>query len=147
LRANRTGWAVADHITGEEVDVPGVVGTAVFKTLDLEVARTGLSLKEAEEAGFKPVQNDIKSRSRAHAHPGSEKILVNMVGDSDSGRLLGVQMVGKEGVAHRINAPAVALHAGMTVEQFFQCDTAYAPPFSPVWDPMLIAANELLKKI
>jgi NADPH-dependent 2,4-dienoyl-CoA reductase/sulfur reductase-like enzyme len=147
LRANRAGWAVADHITGEDVEIPGVVGTAVFKVLDLEVARTGLTMKEAEQAGFKPVQNDIKSRSRAHAHPGAERILINMLGDADTGKLLGVHMVGKEGVAHRINAPAVALHAGMTIAEFLQCDTAYAPPFSPVWDPLLIAANELIKKV
>ena len=55
-------------------------------------------------------------------------------------------LVGKEGVAHRINAPAVALHAQMTVEQFYQTDLAYAPPFGPTWDPMLTAANQLLKK-
>ena len=69
-----------------------------------------------------------------------------MTGDKKIGRLLGVQMVGKEGVAHRINAPAVALHGNMTVEQFGQSDLAYAPPFSPVWDPMLTTANQLLKK-
>jgi pyruvate/2-oxoglutarate dehydrogenase complex dihydrolipoamide dehydrogenase (E3) component len=70
-----------------------------------------------------------------------------MVADQESGRLLGVQMVGREGVAHRINAVAVALHCRMTVEDFSQTDLAYAPPFGPVWDPLLTAANQLLKKI
>ena len=70
-----------------------------------------------------------------------------MVGDRKTGRLLGVQMVGREGAAHRIDAPAVALQAHMTVEEFVQCDLAYAPPFGPVWDPMLTAANQLLKKL
>jgi len=70
-----------------------------------------------------------------------------MVGDKKSGRLLGVQRVGREGVAHRINAPAVALHAKMTVHAFGQTDLAYAPPFGPVWDPLLTAANQLLKKL
>ncbi len=70
-----------------------------------------------------------------------------MVGDKSSGRLLGVQMLGREGVAHRINGPAVALHAKMTVDQFSQTDLAYAPPFGPTWDPMLTAANQLLKKM
>jgi hypothetical protein len=59
--------------------------------------------------------------------------------------LLGCQMVGKEGAAHRIDSVAVALHAGMTAEEFAQCDMAYAPPFSPVWDPLLTAANQLIK--
>lgn len=147
LRANRAGWAVADNVTGKRTELPGVVGTTVFRVFDLEVARTGLSMKEAEKAGFEPAETVIHSRSRAHAHPGSTTISVQMVGDRKSGRLLGVQMVGKEGVAHRVNAPAVALHAGMTVEQFGQSDLAYAPPFSPVWDPMLTAANQLLKEM
>jgi NADPH-dependent 2,4-dienoyl-CoA reductase/sulfur reductase-like enzyme len=147
LRANRAGWAVADNVTGRQVELQGVAGTAVFKVLDLQVARTGLSVKEAEKEGFDPVETVIRSRSRAHAHPGSATLAVQMVGDRKSGRLLGVQMVGREGAAHRVNAPAVALHAGMTVEQFSQSDLAYAPPFGPVWDPMLTAANQLLKEM
>jgi len=147
LRANRGGWAVADHILGKEVSLEGVAGTAVFKVFDLQVARTGLSVKEAEDAGFEPAEIAIQSRSRAHAHPGSTTIGVQMVGDKRSGRLLGVQMVGREGAAHRIDAPAVALHAKLTVEAFSECDMAYAPPFSPVWDPMLTAANQLLKRM
>lgn len=147
LRANRAGWAVADILAGQDVTLQGVVGTAVFKLFDLQVARTGLSLKEAEEAGFDPVETVIRTRSRAHAHKGNTAIHVSMTGDRKSGRLLGVQMVGSEGVAHRINAPAVALHCAMTVEDFFQTDLAYAPPFGPVWDPLLTAANQLLKKL
>jgi len=147
LRANRAGWAVADNVTGKKTELHGVAGTAVFKVFGLEVARTGLSVKEAKEAGFEPAETVIRSRSRAHAHPGSTTLAVQMVGDRRSGRLLGVQMVGKEGAAHRVNAPAVALHAGMTVAEFSQSDLAYAPPFSPVWDPMLTAANQLLKEM
>jgi NADPH-dependent 2,4-dienoyl-CoA reductase/sulfur reductase-like enzyme len=147
LRANRAGWAVADNVCGKPIHLDGIVGTAVFKVLDLEVARTGLAYEEAERAGFDPVEASITSRSRAHAHTGSLSIQVHMVGDRKNGRLLGVQMVGKEGVAHRINAAAVALHAKMGVRDFIQCDLAYAPPFGPVWDPLLTAANQLAKKI
>ena len=147
LRANRSGWAVADNVTGNTVELPGVAGTAVFKVLDLEVAHTGLSMHEAITAGFDPVQETIQSRSRAHAHPGNQTIYVNLLADKKTGKLIGGNMVGKEGVAHRIDAVAVALHANMTVEEFFQCDLAYAPPFSPVWDPMLTAANQLLKHV
>ena len=147
LRANRAGWAVADNITGRKIELEGIVGTAVFKVFDLQVARTGLTMSESKEAGFDPAEVMITSRSRAHSHPGNTTIGVQMIGDRNSGRLLGVQMAGKEGVAHRINAPAVALHRKMTVEEFSQCDLAYAPPFSPVWDPMLTAANQLLKEI
>ena len=70
-----------------------------------------------------------------------------MIADRKTGRLLGAQMVGKEGAAHRINAAAVALHNRMTVAAFSQTDLAYAPPFGPVWDPLLTAANQLLKEI
>ena len=147
LRANRAGWAVADHIAGKKTALEGITGTAVFKVFDLEVARSGLCVAEAEAAGFSPESVVINSRSRAHAHPGASTIWVQMVGDKVSGRLLGVQMVGKEGTAHRINAAAIALQAQMTVSQFSQADLAYAPPFGPVWDPMLTAANQLEKKM
>jgi CoA-dependent NAD(P)H sulfur oxidoreductase len=147
LRANRAGWAAADNICGRPVGLAGVSGTAVFKVFDLEVARTGLTMDEALSHGFTPVEVVIKSRSRAHAHPGASIIHVQMVGDTKTGRLLGAQMVGREGVAHRINAPAVALHNRMTVEDYCQTDLSYAPPFGPTWDPTLTAANQLLKKM
>jgi len=147
LRANRAGWAVADNICGKDVKLSGVAGTAVFKVFDLGVARTGLTLDEAKKFGFEPVKVVIKSRSRAHAHPGASAIHVQMVGDTKTGRLLGTQMVGKEGIAHRINAVAVALHNQMTVKDYCQTDLSYAPPFGPTWDPTLTAANQLLKKI
>ncbi len=147
LRANRAGWAVADNVCGRHMELEGIADTAVFKVFDLEVARTGLTLKEAKQSGFDPADVVIKSRSRAHAHPGSTTIHVHLIGDKKTGCLLGAQMVGKEGVAHRINAAAVALHNQMTVERFSQADLAYAPPFGPVWDPLLTAANQLLKKM
>ncbi|MFO7752175.1 MAG: FAD-dependent oxidoreductase [Desulfobacteraceae bacterium] len=147
LRANRAGWAVADNVCGGRTALQGVAGTAVFKVFDLEVARTGLTTKEAADAGFDPVEETIRSSSRAHSYPGAHPVHVAMVGDRKTRRLLGVQMVGKEGVAHRINAPAVALHTHMTVDAFSQTDLAYAPPFGPTWDPMLTCANQLLKKL
>jgi CoA-dependent NAD(P)H sulfur oxidoreductase len=147
LRANRAGWAVADNVTGGNVELPGVVGTAVFKVFDFQVARSGLSVSEAEKAGFEPAEVMIKARSRAHGHPGGSPFYVQMVGDKHSGRLLGAQLLGKEGAAHRVNAIAVALQQQMSVEAFSQCDLAYAPPFSPTWDPMLIAANQLIKAL
>jgi NADPH-dependent 2,4-dienoyl-CoA reductase/sulfur reductase-like enzyme len=147
LRANRAGWAVADNVTGTQTCLQGIAGTSVFKVFSLEVARSGLNFKEAMDAGFDPVENSVKTRSRAHGHPGSTPIHINMVADKKTGRLLGTQMVGKEGVAHRINAVAVALHNKMTVEDFSRTDLAYAPPFGPVWDPLLTAANQLVKKL
>jgi CoA-dependent NAD(P)H sulfur oxidoreductase len=147
LRANRAGWTVADNVCGNETRLEGVAGTAVFKVFNLEVARTGLSLEESQQYGFEPVDVTIKSRSRAHAHPGAQTIWAHLIGDCRTGKLLGAQMVGREGVAHRINAAAVALQAQMSVKAFSETDLAYAPPFGPVWDPLLTAANQLLKKM
>ena len=147
LRANRAGWAVADNVIGKHASIEGVAGTSVFRVFEFEVARTGLSLTEAQKAGFEAVENSIQSSSRAHSYGDSHPLWVNLIGDKKSGRLLGAQIVGKEGAAHRINGPAVALHNRMTVAQYSQTDLAYAPPFGPTWDPTLTAANQLLKKL
>jgi pyruvate/2-oxoglutarate dehydrogenase complex dihydrolipoamide dehydrogenase (E3) component len=147
LRANRAGWAVADNVCGNDVQLDGVAGTAVFRVFDFEIARTGLNMVEGQKFGFDPVENMIQSRSRAHSYSSGHPIWVNMIADKKSGRLLGAQLIGKEGAAHRINAVAVALHNQMTVQQFSQTDLAYAPPFGPTWDPTLTAANQLLKKL
>jgi NADPH-dependent 2,4-dienoyl-CoA reductase/sulfur reductase-like enzyme len=147
LVANRGGWAVADNVGGEDVAFSGIAGTGVFKVLDLEVARTGLTLEEARKEGFDPAETVIKTRSKAHGQKNAGAIHVCLVGDRKSRRLLGAQMVGAGGVAHRINAVAVALSAKMSVDEFSGCDLSYAPPFGPVWDPLLTAANQLLKEL
>jgi len=147
LRANMAGRAVADNICDREVSLPGVAGTAVFKVFDLEVARTGLTIEESVRSGFEPVKTVVKTQSRGHAHPGGSDIWVPMIGCRQSKRLLGVQMVGTEGVAHRINAPTAGLYKQMTVEEYSHLDLAYAPPFGPVWDPTLTAANQLIKEL
>ena len=79
--------------------------------------------------------------------PGAKRILIKLIFDKENGRLLGAQMVGKEGVARRINALAVALHQRMTIDEIARLDFAYAPPFSPPFDPILIAAEQAAKKI
>ena len=147
LRANRSGWAAADNITGRESFLEGVAGTSVFKVFDLQVARSGLNVDEAKKAGFDPVERVIKASTRAHAHPGASPIWAQMVADKKTGKLIGAQLLSAEGAVHRINAVAIALHTKMTVSQFTQLDFACAPPFSPVWDPLLVAANQLLKDL
>ncbi len=147
LRANRAGWAAADNICGGKTVLEGVAGTAVFKVFHLEVARTGLTGEEAKRYGFEPAAVTIETRSRAHSHPGASTIYAHLVGDKKSGKLLGAQLVGREGAAHRINAAAVALHARMSVQDFSGTDLSYAPPFGPTWDPLLTAANQLSKNM
>ncbi|HAK47070.1 MAG TPA: pyridine nucleotide-disulfide oxidoreductase [Spirochaeta sp.] len=146
LTANRGGRLAADNMLDDEQLFNGIAGTGVFKVFDIEVARTGLSVEEAETAGFEPVYKAIVAKSKAHVFPDAAPLHASFIADRASGKILGAQMVGTEGVARRINAAAVALQAGMTLGEFYECDLAYAPPFSPVWDPLLTAASLLMKK-
>ncbi|MFD1515361.1 FAD-dependent oxidoreductase [Halomarina rubra] len=144
LAANRHGRAVGRTVAGDPTVGGGVVGTAVTKVGDLEVARTGLTdAEDARSLGFDPVARTITAGSRASYYPGRAPITVRMVADRDSGKLLGAGMVGADVVAKRIDTVATALHAGMTVAEVERLDLAYAPPFSTVWDPVLTAAKVL----
>ena len=148
LTANRAGRAVGQTLAGDPTPVGEIAGTAAAKAFDLAVARTGLTDEErAREAGFDPVSVSITAESRAHYYPGGEEIRVTLLGDRPSGRVLGASMVGREGVAKRIDTVATALHAGMTVDQLSYLDLSYAPPFGPVWDPVLTAAKVLDGKL
>ncbi|MFC7228781.1 FAD-dependent oxidoreductase [Salinirubellus salinus] len=148
LTANRAGRAIGATLGGEPTPVGEIVGTAVVKAFDLEVARAGLvDEAEAREAGFDPVSITIEAESRAHYYPGGSSIQVTMLGDRGTGRLLGASMVGREGVAKRIDTVATALHTELSVERVSMLDLSYAPPFSPVWDPVLTAAKVLAGKL
>jgi NADPH-dependent 2,4-dienoyl-CoA reductase/sulfur reductase-like enzyme len=147
--AVRQGWVaganVAGHDSSPEARYAGVVGTNAVKVFGLEVARTGLSLEEAIEAGFDATEVESESHSRAGYYPGGSRIHARVVADA-RGRLLGAQLVGREGVAQRINVFAAALHAGMKLEDVERLDLAYAPPFAPTIDPVIRAAHAAKKK-
>jgi NADPH-dependent 2,4-dienoyl-CoA reductase/sulfur reductase-like enzyme len=145
--ANRHGRVAGINLGGGYATFPGVVGTAVTKICHVEVARTGLQEKELRELGIEWVSAVIKSRTKAGYYPGAGEITVKVLAERGSGRLLGGQIVGMEGSAKRIDTLATALHAGFTVEEMINLDLGYAPPFSPVWDPVVIAAREAAKKL
>jgi NADPH-dependent 2,4-dienoyl-CoA reductase/sulfur reductase-like enzyme len=145
--ANKMGRIAGLNIGGETAEFPGVVGTAVSKICEVEVARSGLMEKEAQELELNYAAETIETSTRAGYYPDSGPITVKMLGEKGSGRLLGAQIVGKEGAAKRIDVIATALHAGMTVEEMIHLDLSYAPPYAPVWDPILIAARVLMKKL
>lgn len=145
--ANRHGRVAGINLGGGYATFPGVVGTAVTKICQVEVARTGLQEKELMALGIEWVSAVIKSRTKAGYFPGSGEITVKLLAERGSGRLLGGQIVGMEGSAKRIDTLATALHAGFTVEEMINLDLGYAPPFSPVWDPVVIAAREVAKKL
>ncbi|NSC24461.1 flavoprotein oxidoreductase [Streptomyces albus subsp. chlorinus] len=140
--ANKHGRVIGANIGGDYATFPGVVGTAVSKVCDLEIARTGLLEAQAAEVGLRFASVVIESTTRAGYYPGTRPIRVKMIAERRSGRLLGVQIVGREHAGKRVDIAAVALHAGMTVEQMTALDLGYAPPFSPVWDPVLVAARK-----
>ena len=145
--ANKEGRVAGINIGGGYATFPGVVGTAVSKVCDLEVARTGLKETEAVQAGFDHIVSSIDSTTRAGYFPGAEPIRTKLVVEKRSGRLLGAQIVGKEGAAKRIDALATALWNEMTVDHMLNLDLSYAPPFAPVWDPVLIAARKAWEKV
>ena len=145
--ANRHGRVAGINLGGGYATFHGVMGTAVTKICQMEVARTGLQEKEIAALGLEHESAVIKSRTRAGYFPGSGEITVKLLAEKGSGRLLGGQIVGMEGSAKRIDTVATALHAGFTVEEMINLDLGYAPPFSPVWDPVVIAARELAKKL
>ncbi|MCQ1580545.1 FAD-dependent oxidoreductase [Streptomyces parvus] len=145
--ANKHGQVIGSNVGGGYGTFPGVVGTAVSKVCDLEIARTGLREKDARAVGLRCVTATIESTGRAGYYPGARPMTVKMIAELRTGRLLGVQIVGRDGAAKRVDVAAVALTAGMTVEQMTALDLGYAPPFSPVWDPVLVAARKTVAAV
>jgi NADPH-dependent 2,4-dienoyl-CoA reductase/sulfur reductase-like enzyme len=145
--ANKQGRIAGANVVGAGQRFPGIVGTCGFVVFDLEVARSGLGEDEAKKEGFDPVGVTIRQRSRAHGYPGGVPVQVRLVADRETGLLLGGEIVGREGAALRSNTLATALAAHMTVADLQSLDLVYAPPFAPVWDPVLVAANQLIKKV
>ena len=134
--ANKMGRIAGDHLTGGPLEFKGTIGTGIFRLFDLTVAYTGLSEKEAEEAGFDPVV--IHNIKPSHAqYVGGKEITIKGVADRDSGRFLGAQIVGPEGVDKRIDVFATAITFGASAEDLFHLDLAYAPPFSTTKDPVM----------
>ncbi|WP_414505116.1 FAD-dependent oxidoreductase [Streptomyces sp. NEAU-L66] len=140
--ANKHGQVIGANVGGGYATFPGVVGTAVSKVCDLEIARTGLLERQAHAAGLRFVTVTVEATNRAGYYPGARPMHVKMLAERRTGRLLGVQIVGREGAGKRVDIAAVALTAGMTVERMTALDLGYAPPFSPVWDPVLVAARK-----
>ena len=140
--ANKQGVVVGENVTGGDARFAGVVGTAVTKICETEVARTGLSEREAREAELDFSTTTVEQTTRAGYYPGAAKITVKIVVEQKTNRLLGAQIVGREGAAKRIDVLATAIWNEMTVDEIAQLDLGYAPPFSSVWDPVQVAARK-----
>lgn len=145
--ANKQGRIAAINMTGGKERYRGVLGSMVTRIADFTVAKTGLSEKEAQEAGFNTTSVTITHRDRAGYMPESSKITIKMVADRVSRKLLGAQIIGMGDADKRINTVATALIAEMTVDDFLAIDLTYAPPFSPTIDGVLVAAQTLSQKM
>jgi NADPH-dependent 2,4-dienoyl-CoA reductase/sulfur reductase-like enzyme len=139
--ANKQGRVAGSVIGGRAARFAGVLGTALTKVGDLEIARTGLCTTQAERAGYDFRSETIEGTTRAGYYPGTEPITVKLLSDRGSGQLLGAQIVGGPGSGKRIDVLATAIWAGLTAEEFAGSDLSYAPPFSPTYDPVLVAAR------
>ncbi|MEO3936865.1 FAD-dependent oxidoreductase [Dermatophilaceae bacterium Soc4.6] len=145
--ANKEGRTAGINLGGGYATFPGVLGTAVTKICNVEVGRTGLGEADAEAAGFEAVSVSVDSTTRAGYYPGAKPIRTKLVAERGTGRLLGAQIVGEEGAAKRIDVLATALWHETTVAELLNLDLSYAPPFSPVWDPVLIAARKATQAV
>jgi NADPH-dependent 2,4-dienoyl-CoA reductase/sulfur reductase-like enzyme/rhodanese-related sulfurtransferase len=145
--ANKQGRVVGVNACGGNDTFPGVLGTTIFKTFDFNVAKTGLSMREAEKEGFRPIQAIVRGFDRAHYYPGRRESALKVITDEKTGRILGGQAVGEGPSDKFIDILAMALHGRMTCRELTSVDLAYAPPYSPVLSPVIVAANVLMNKL
>jgi NADPH-dependent 2,4-dienoyl-CoA reductase/sulfur reductase-like enzyme len=143
--ANKAGRVAGANAAGGRERFPGIVGTSIVSVFGMAFAATGLSVTEAGAASFSPVSARIEAPSRPGYFQGT-KTTVELVADRATRRLLGATVIGEQDAAGRINVVATALESRMRVDEFEQLDLAYAPPFATVWDPLLVAAQQLLKE-
>ena len=144
--ANKMGRVAGANAAGRRERFSGIAGTSIVRVCGLGVAFTGLCLKDARAHGFSPVSSRIEARDRA-GYFRSRPAAVELIADGRNGRLIGATVIGELEVAGRVGIVATAITARMTVEDFAQLDLAYAPPFTPVWDPLLVAAQQLIKQL
>jgi NADPH-dependent 2,4-dienoyl-CoA reductase/sulfur reductase-like enzyme/rhodanese-related sulfurtransferase/two-component sensor histidine kinase len=145
--ANKQGRVAAVNICGGSERFPGVLGTTICKVFDFSVARTGLSEGLAREAGFAVETVLVPGPDRAHFMPQARMIMLKLVADRRSGRLLGLQAVGPGECAKRIDVAATAITAGMTADQVSKLDLAYAPPYAEAMDNIITACNVMKNKL
>ncbi len=145
--ANRQGRVLADQLGGSSDLFPGVLGTLIVKLFDQSLARTGLSASDATAAGYAAESVLISAPDRVHAYPGVKPVVIRLIADRNSRKLLGAQMAGPGEIAGRINVIVSLLSLNGTVDDLARLDLAYAPPFATAMDPLHQAANALRNKL
>lgn len=141
LRRNKMSYIAGCNLFGGRHVFPGVLGTAFTTVFDLKIARTGLSETETKNYGIQATAVSIKASTRAHYYPGNDEVALKVVSEKSTGKLLGAQCVGREGVIEHINAVAALLYMNVKIRNLFFTDYGYAPPFAPVWDPLVVVSR------
>ncbi|MBX2989757.1 MAG: FAD-dependent oxidoreductase [Bacteroidetes bacterium] len=144
---SKQGWVAGENAAGGNASFRGAVRSIAVKVFGLEVARVGLSSEEARASGFDVITESVSAWSKVAMMPGSAKVSITMIADRRTKRLLGVNMIGSDGVVLRVNTFAVAIQNKMSIPDIQQWDLAYSPPFTPLWDPILVAANATARKL
>ncbi len=144
--ANKHGRIIGNNLAGWNSTFSGVCGTGVCNILGFNVARTGLTERDAKKEGMEVLTSLCPAPDKPHYMKDAKLIHLKMVAEKYSGRLLGVQILGPGEVLSRIDTAAAILKAGGTVDDCFETDMAYAPPFSPALDNLIVAANVIQNK-
>ena len=134
--ANKQGRIVADNIAGLDSVYKGSMGSSVLRVFDMTVGATGLTEKQAKDAGYDVEKVYTFSASHASYYPGAKNMSIKTIFDRVTGTVLGAQIVGYDGVDKRVDVMAVAIRAGMTVEDLSELELSYAPPYSSAKDPV-----------
>ena len=145
--ANKQGRIAAVNICGGNDTFPGVLGTVVCKVFDYCVARTGLNEADARDAGFDVVTVLTGASDREHFMPNAKPLMLKLIVDATTRRLLGVQAAGPGQGDKRIDVATTAITAGMTVDQIANLDLCYAPPYSLAMDNLITGANIVKNKL
>ena len=145
--ANRQGRVAGENAAGGDARFRGIAGSAITKVFDLYIGKTGLTKQEALNYGFDPIEEEIESVTRAGYYPDSKPIWIKIIADRKSGRILGSQIVGGEGVKERIDLIALSLLLKADLRDLSSYDACYVPPASPVWEPLNIAASQTAKQL
>jgi NADPH-dependent 2,4-dienoyl-CoA reductase/sulfur reductase-like enzyme len=145
--AAKQGRVAGENMAARRTKFLGAIGTTVLKVFDLAVARTGLSTEDASAESVPVVSARVEALDRAAYYPTAQKIWVKLIAERESRKLVGAQVVGYGEASKRIDIAATAITAGMRVDELAQLDLAYSPPYGNLWDPLLIAAQAVLRKM
>jgi NADPH-dependent 2,4-dienoyl-CoA reductase/sulfur reductase-like enzyme len=145
--AAKQGRVAGENLAARRTKFLGAIGTTVLKVFDLAVARTGLCSDDAAAESMPIVSARIEAPDRAAYYPAARKIWVKLIAERESRKLVGAQVVGYGDASKRIDVAAAAITAGLRVDELEQLDLAYSPPYGNLWDPLLIAAHAVLRKM